>query len=169
MPTIAPTTEDIRNFKGHFRRATKSILEAGGWNASALERAMKVMQASVRQEITFDLGETMNEATLDSGTHVYDYFVARLRIRIVTSRRQNQSFAGDEARELHEKFVSQTLDLLAEEKKPFTEQLLPYYAVKTIRPMGTRSDFEILYFEDFTDVDFGLEFGIRSTAWPLSV
>lgn len=108
----------------------------------------------------------MNQETRDSGKRAYDYFSARLRCRVVTSRRQDQALAPDEARDLHETFVAAVLDTFAEEAAPFTEALLPYYAVKKIQPLGTKSDMNVIYFEDFTDVDFLLEFGIRASAWP---
>ncbi len=125
------------------------------------------MKASARKEISFDLGEALNEEVLINGKHVYDFFSARLRVRIVTSRRQ--AAPVPEIVDLHDSFVADTLDLLAEEKRPFTEELLPYYAVKTLRPLGTKSDLDIIDREDFTDIDFALQFGIRSTAWPLAL
>ncbi len=165
MPAL--TTRDLRNFKGHFRVAVRTILEAAGWSDVVLERASAKLRAAARKEIAFDLGGVLNEETLPTGTHVYDFFAARLRVRIVTARRTDESFPGADATDLHERFVSEALDLLAEEKNPFSEALLPYYAVKMIRPAGTRSDFDPIYFEDFTDVDFELQFGIRSSAWPV--
>lgn len=162
----ANSTRDLRNFKGHFRAASMLAFQAAGITVAVLERSVAKLKSTVRIETSFDLGEAMNQETRDSGLRVYDYFPARLRHRIVTGRRQGQSAAADEARDLHESFVSSALDIFAEEKLPFTEAILPYYSVTTLRPLGTKSDFDVIYFEDFTDVDFHVEFGIRATAWP---
>lgn len=166
MPTQASSTRELRNFKGQFRSATLAILRSGLAVPVDLERGLERLKCSVRTEIAFDLGPALDQQTLPSGKKVYDFFAATLRVRIVTGRKQNQSFPGDEATDLHEIFSSNAMDLLAEEKDPFTEALLPYYAVKTIMPQGSKSDLDVLYFEDFTDIIFGLQFGIRSTAWP---
>lgn len=168
MSTQATNTAVIRNFKGNFRAATREILNTAGWTDVVLERSMARLKATARKEVTFHLGQQANVETLPSGLQVADYFAARLRIRIVTSRRQDQSYPGDEAHELHENFVADALDIFAYEKAPYTEALLPYYAVKPLVTLGTNSDLDILHFEDFTDIDFAIEFGIRSTAWPTS-
>lgn len=162
----APSTQVIRNFKGNFRAAVAGILATAGWTDVMLERSSARLKTSARKEITFDLGEALNLETLDTGIRVYDFFSARLRVRIVTARRSDQTHGSDEARDLHESFVADALDLLAEDKSPFTAELLPYYTVKTLRPLGTKSDLDVLAMEDFTDVEFALEFGIRRGAWP---
>lgn len=162
----ASSTRDLRNFKAHFRRATAAILVQAGVDQVALERALARLKTRARLEITFDLGEALNVATLPSGAHVYDFFAARLRIRVVTGRGQTQAAPLQEAADLHEQIASTVLDCMAEENSPYSAALLPYYSVKTIRPVGTRSDLDINYLEDYTDIDFHLEFGIRSDAWP---
>jgi hypothetical protein len=161
----ASSTKDLRNYKGHFRAATRSLLDAAGWSDAVLERTLTKLSARARREISFDLGEALNEEVLPNGLHVYDYFPFSLRVRVVTARRQ--AAPDPEIVDLHDRFVAEVLDLFAEEKRPFTEALLPYYAVKMLRVGGTRSDLDLIEREDYTDVLFNGQFGIRSSAWPL--
>lgn len=163
----ATSTKHIYNFKGNFAAATAALLATYGWSDAYIERESRRLKAAVRQEITFHLGEAINEAALADGSHVYDFYAARLLVRIVTARRENQSSPDSALRNLHDQYVAETLDALEERKNPFTEELLPYYAVKTIRPLGTRSDLDLTFFEDHTEIEFALQFGIRSTAWPV--
>lgn len=162
----APSTKQIYNFKGNLVAAVRTILVAAGWDEVRLERETAKLKQAIRQEISFDLGEAQNEAVLPDGSHVYDFYPGRLRIRITSARRPDQASALAGVRDLHDQFVCEALDALEERKAPFTTDNLPYYAVKTIRPLGTRSDLDLQFLEDFTDVEFFLEFGIRSTAWP---
>lgn len=162
----APSTKQIYNFKGNFVAATKSILEATGMTDVYLERTLSALKSNARKEITFELGEAINESALPNGEHVYDFFAARLRIRIVTARRADQSSPVAEIRDLHDQFTCEVLAAFEEREAPFTTSNLPYYAVKTIRPLGTRSDLDLTFLEDFTDIDFEIQFGIRSDAWP---
>jgi hypothetical protein len=164
MPAL--TTVSLRNFKGNFRAAVASIMDARGWSDAHLENSSATLSRRARREITFELGEAINLHTLESGRQVYDAFNYRLRIAIVTGRRPAESFPAAEARALHESMVADTLDLFAEDAAPFTPANLPYYSVKTILPAGTRSDFDPIYFEDRTDIDFAGQFCIRSDAWP---
>lgn len=168
MSTAAPDTKAIYNFKGNFDKATCQVLSAAGCDALFLERGLKLLKLSGRIELTFDLGEALNTHTLPDGSQVYDYYNGRLRLRVLTARRQSASFPETGVREIHDQMVCGILDALEERKGPFTEVNLPWYKVNTIRPLGTRSDFNVIDFEDFTDVDFALEFGIRSTAWPVA-
>ena len=50
----------------------------------------------------------------------------------------------------------------------FTSTNLPYYAVKTIRQVGTQRDLDPRWMEDYTRIEFLVQFGIRSQAWPAS-
>lgn len=161
-----PTTRQIRNFKANFRSATLAILTTAGITDVYLERSLAKLKKTARLEVTLDLGEALNEEVLPTGIHVYDFFAARLRIRVVTARGPLEFAPAHEAADLHEGFVADVLDLFAEEKAPFTAELLPYYTVKTLKPLGTKSDLDLVYGEDYTDVDFFMQFGIRSTAWP---
>lgn len=162
----AATTREVRDFKTHFRRATLGILQSAGATPVVLERARALLKSSARLEVSFDLGQALNRDTLPSGRHVYDFFAATLKVRVVTGRGEDQTNPADPAVDLHEQLTSLTLDALAEDQEPFTLENLPYYAVQFIEPAGTTSDFDPIYFEDFTDIRFSLRFGIRSTAWP---
>lgn len=167
MSATAASTKDLRNFKGHFRAAARVLINAAGWDDAVLERELKKLSAVARKEISFDLGDAFNQETLENGLRVYDSFAARLRVRVVTSRRQAAPIP--EIVDLHDRFVADVLDLFTEERNPFTEAILPYYGVITLRPAGTRADLDVLEREDFTDIDFALQFCIRSSAWPLAL
>lgn len=169
MSTVAQSTKQLFNFKGNFKEACLAINDAAGLTDSYLERSTEFVKQKARIEINFDLGEAMNQEVLQPGGQtVYDFFNARLRHRVCTARREDQVTAVAGIRDIHDEFVSTLLATYEERLAPFTEALLPYYAVKTIRPLGTRSDLNIAFWEDFTDVEFLIEFGIRSTAWPVS-
>lgn len=161
----APSTEKLYDFKTNFAVATAKILAASGFTQEYLERQCARLQATLRYEISFDLGEALNEEPLANGDHVYDFYAATLRIRIVSARRPKPAGLGTELRELHDLFVARTLAQFEERRHPF-DALLSWYAVKMIRPLGTGSGFDPLYAEDYTDISFALQFGIKSDAWP---
>lgn len=162
----APSRKQVYNFKGNIKSAAQAIIVAAGITDAYLERTNAFIKQNARVEVSFDLGEATNQEILPDQTYVYDWYSGRLRIRIVTARRQNQTSAVPEVRDIHDEFTCTVLTAFEERLQPFTEALLPYYAVKTIRPLGTRSDLDLSYMEDYTDIEFLLEFGIRPGAWP---
>lgn len=166
MSTVAPSTKQLYNFKGNFKAACLAINQAAGLDDSYLERTVRFVKQKARIEIYLDLGPAANTEERTDETLVYDYFSARLRLRVVTARREDQASALDEVRDIHDEFVCTLFAAYEERLQPFTEALLPYYKVNTIRPLGTRSDVDVAEWADFTDVEFLLEFGIRSTAFP---
>ena len=172
----APARINVYNFKGNFRSAAAAINAVAGLGPSYVERAIAFVNQKARIEINFDLGEALNVAgdPLDPDKLVYDYFNARLRFRVVTQRRNDQASAVSGIIDLHEEFVANILTTYEERMRPFERldtslgaNLLPYYVVKAIKPLGTRSDLDLVNFSDFTDVDFGLEVAICADAWPL--
>ena len=167
---MAAATSELQlfNFEYNFERATESVLEAAGYLNTYIQGANETLPTS-RIEVTFASGQAINEALypLDPAQEVYDFFDGRLSLRIVTERNAE---AGPSLTPgvgpLHEEWAAAVRMLLQERRQPFTETNLPYYAVKTIRQIGTQRDLDPRWLEDYTRIDFLVQFGIRSTAWP---
>jgi hypothetical protein len=163
-------TSDLQlfNFEYNFERAAESILEAGGYLSTFIQGSSATLPAS-RIEVTFASGAAINQAIypLDPAQEVYDFFEGRLSLRIVTERTAEAgpslvSGVGP----MHEEWAAAVRMLLQERRDPFTSTNLPYYAVKTIRQVGTQRDLDPRWMEDYTRIDFAIQFGIRSPAWP---
>jgi hypothetical protein len=160
----ASSTKELFAFENHFERAVESILKAAGYPAVFTTAAQGVLPES-RLEVTFSLGDTLNEHTLDSGQRVYDYFNASLQIRVCTERPADRPSLIPGVARLHEEFCAGVRAALEERDDPF-DGLLPYYEVRTIRPRPTSRGLDTRWLEDFTQLEFLVEFGIRSDAWP---
>lgn len=167
MPTTATDEKQIFNFEYNFERAVESILEGAGYLQTFIQGANETLPPS-RIEIVFASGEATNEAIYprDPDKTVYDFFNGRLSLRIVTVRPDDQPSLIPGVGRLHEEWASAVRVKLQERLSPFNEANLPYYAVKTIRQQATARDFDPRWMEDFTRIDFFIQFGIQSTAWP---
>jgi hypothetical protein len=161
----APSTEHVYDLKTALCTATSQILAEGGFAQVVLERETTRLKTALRYEISFDLGEAMNQHTLDNGELVYDYFAGTLRLRLVSSRRPLAPIMEHPVRELHDRFVARTLALLEERRYPY-RGILAWHEVKKLRPMGAQYGFDPQFIEDFTDMAFATEVGIKSDAWP---
>jgi hypothetical protein len=164
----ATDIKQLFNFENNFERAVESILTAGGIDSAStfIQGANETLPES-RIEITFAAGEATNQAALQTtGEMVYDFFSARLTLRIVTVRPDAQPSIIPGVMSLHEAWCATVRSLLQERVVPFTLTNLPYYGVQTIRPIATQRDLDPRWLEDFTRLDFLVEFGIRSDAWP---
>lgn len=170
---MAATSQiQIYNFENNFEQAVQSILEAGGYHDSYIQGASGELPAS-RFEITAALGDALNEAVLLNGDHVYDFYSLRLSLRIVTIRPDTQPSLLAGVSSLHEEWCAAVRVLLQERRSPFrpagvepAASVLPYYDVKTIRPLPTVRDLDPRWMEDFSRLEFHIEFGIRPDAWP---
>ena len=161
----ASNIKQVLNFDNNIEAATRGVLVAGGYGDSFIAGIEQELPPS-RIEIMFQTGEAMNEAILPSGQHVYDFYAGLLTVRIVTFRPDDQPSLLAGVSTLHSEWAAGVRALLQERATPFTEANLPYYAVKTIRPRGTIRDLDAKWLEDYTRLEFSLEFGIRSDAWP---
>lgn len=161
----ATSTTSLFDFRTNFSEACVAILAAAGYNQAFLERQSSRLTAASRFEISFDLGEALNQETLDDGRKVYDFYNASLRVRIVTARVPKPTGGPDPARAVHDQFAAAVLAAFEECLQPFDSHLT-WYVVRMIRPLGTTSGFDSLYAEDFTDVAFFLQFGVKREAWP---
>lgn len=166
---MAATSEiQLFNFEYNFERAVESILEGGGYLNTFIQGANATLPPS-RIEVTFASGAAINQSLypLDPSQEVYDFFEGRLSVRIVTERTAE---AGPSlvpgVGPMHEEWAAAVRMLLQERRDPFTTTNLPYYAVKTIRQVGTQRDLDARWMEDYTRIEFAIEFGIRSQAWP---
>ena len=155
----------IYNFENNFERAVQSILSAAGYLDTFIQGASASLPAS-RIEITFACGEAINQAVLENRDLVYDFFNARLTLRIVTVRPDDQPSLVAGVSALHEEWVANVRALLEERASPFTASNLPFYTVKTIRQLSTARDLDPRWLEDYTRLDFLVQFGIKSDAWP---
>jgi hypothetical protein len=164
-----PASSEIQiySFENNIERAVQSVLGAAGLLDVFIQGANATLPES-RIEIMFSSGEAMNESTypLDTTQHIYDFFSGRLQLRIVTVRPDNQPSLVAGVSNLHEEWCANVRKILQERNSPFTASNLPYYAIKTIRPLGTQRDLDPRWLEDYTRLDFLIEFGIRSDAWP---
>lgn len=68
---------------------------------------------------------------------------------------------------LHEEWCAGVRAALQERNQPFNRTTLPFYSVQTIRPQGTQRDLDPRWLEDYTRLDYLVQFGIRSDAWPV--
>jgi hypothetical protein len=163
----ATSEKEIYNFENNFERAVESILEAAGYSDTVIQGQRGTLPAS-RVEVTFASGEAINEAVypLDTSKHVYDFFNGRLSLRIVTERPSDQPSLISGVSSLHEEWCAGVRVALQERNTPFTTTNLPHYSVQTIRQQGTQRDLDPRWLEDYTRIDFLIQFGIRSTAWP---
>lgn len=163
-----PATDKVQiyAFESNFERAVQSVLHAAGLLDSYIQGADVTLPYS-RIEITFESGEAINQAILTDRSLVYDFFDGRLTLRIVTVRPEDQPSLISGVRSLHEEWCARVRALLEERAEPFTTTNLPYYTVRTIRQTATRRALDTKWLEDFTQLEFQLQFGIRSDAWPV--
>lgn len=162
----AQSEKQVYAFEGNFELATRAVLQAAGYNETLIQ-GMNVSLPPTRIEVIFALGEALNEAVLLNEDKIYDYFNARLVLRICTERTMDKPSLIDGVLNLHEEWAAGVRTALQERKKPFNETNLPYYHVNTIRPTGSQRDFDVRFLEDYTRLEYLIEFGIRSDAWPL--
>lgn len=162
----ATDLKQIYNFEGAFQRVARDIMQAAGYADTFIEQANDTLPES-RLEITFACGNAINESALDDGSHVYDFFEGRLAVRIVTVRPSDSSSLIPGVATLHEEWSAAVRSLFEERQAKFNETNLPLYAVKTIRPLATTRDLDPRWLEDFTRLEFFVQFGIRSYAWPV--
>ena len=163
-----PATDErqIFNFEHNFERAVESILEGAGITAM-IQGANESLPES-RVEITFAAGEALNTSLhpSDPDQLIYDFFYGTLTLRVVTVRPDDRPSLIPGVGQLHEQWAAAVRQLLQERLNPFTTTNLPYYAVKTIRPQASARDLDPRWMEDYTRLNFAIEFGIRSDAWP---
>lgn len=162
----AQSKKQIYAFEENFEVAVRSVLDKAGLLNLLITGQSDSLPES-RLEILFVLGETLNQATLPNGEHVYDFFNAKLTMRIVTTRPTDQPSLLPGVGMLHSEFAAGTRVALEERLKPFNVENLPWYGVQTIRPAGSARDLDPRWLEDYTRLDYLIEFGIRSNAWPL--
>lgn len=161
----ATDTKQIFNFENAFERATRAVLQAAGYEDTFIQGANQTLPES-RIEVMFSTGEAINEAVLENSDHVYDFFSGILSVRIVTVRPEDQASLISGVGDLHSEWAAGVRVALQERVSPYTTSNLPWLAVKTIRPRATTRDLDPRFLEDYTRLDFYVEFGIRSTAWP---
>lgn len=163
-----PVTDikQLFNYENNVELATQAILAAGGYHDAFIQGSTEKLPAS-RIEITFATGEATNEAVIANGDHVYDTFTGRLSLRIVSNRARNQPSLLAGVSRLHEEWCAGVRSLLQERVNPFTTANLPYYKIHTIRPLATLRDLDPMWMEDYTRLDYHIELGVRSDAWPI--
>ena len=162
----AQDAKQVLNFDNNIERAVQAVLSAGGYLDSYIEGGSAELPPS-RIEVSFSTGEALNEGLLPNGDRVYDYYSGRLSVRIVTFRPDDQPSLLPGVSTVHSEWSAGVRALLQERSAPFTSDNLPFYSVKTIRPLATTRDLDPRWLEDFTRLEFYIEFGIRSGAWPV--
>lgn len=163
----ATSKVQIYAFESNFEKAVQSVLQSAGLLDTFIQGQDATLPES-RIEVMFSSGEAMNQAILTDRSLVYDFFDGMLSLRIVTVRPEDQPSLIAGVRSLHEEWCARVRMLLEERASPFTTSNLPYYTVRTIRQTATRRDLDPRWLEDFTQLVFQLQFGIRSDAWPTS-
>jgi hypothetical protein len=161
----ATDQKQVFNFENNFEIAVAGVLMAGGYGDAFIAGVDNALPAS-RLEVTFETGDAMNEGALPSGEHVYDFYSGKLSVRIVTFRPETQPSLLPGVSSLHCEWAAGVRTLLQERREPFTSANLPYYTVRTIRPRSTRRELDAKWLEDYTQLEFLVEFGIRPDAWP---
>lgn len=162
-----PATDKIQiyAFESNFEKAVQSVLQSAGLLDSFIQ-GQDVTLPDSRIEIMFESGEAINQAILADRSLVYDFFDGRLTLRIVTERPSEQRSLISGVASLHEEWAARVRALLEERVSPFTTANLPHYTVRMIRPTSTQRDLDPKWLEDFTRLEFQVQFGIRSDAWP---
>lgn len=162
-----PATDKVQiyAFESNFEKAVQSVLHTAGLLDSYVQGADVTLPES-RIEITFESGEAINQAIMTDRSLVYDFFDGRLTLRIVTERPIEQRSLIPGVANLHEEWCARVRALFEERAGPFTTTNLPHYTVRMIRPVGTQRDLDPKWLEDFTRLEFQVQFGIRSDAWP---
>lgn len=163
----ATSKTQIYAFESNFEKAVQSVLQGAGLLDTFIQGASVDLPDS-RIEVMFATGEAINQAVLEDRSQVYDFFNAALILRIVTTRPDDQPSLIPGVQSLHEEWCARVRALFEERAQPFTRTNLPYYSVQTIRQTGTQRDLDPKWLEDFTRLDFAVQFGIRSDAWPAS-
>ncbi len=161
----ATSKKQIYNFEGPFQRAFEGVMNAAGYGQTFVERSMETLPPS-RIEVMFSAGAAINQETLADGSHVYDFYDGSLVVRIVTERPSNSPSLIDGVKDLHEEWAAAVRASMEERLTPFNATNLPYYSVQTIRPLATTRDLYPRWLEDFTRLEFFVQFGIRSYEWP---
>lgn len=161
----ASSLKELYNFEGAFERAIRTLLQSAGYADTFIQQANQTLPES-RIEVTFTCGPAVNQEVLADGALVYDFFQGSIVVRIVTVRPADRPSLITGVATLHEEWAAGVRAALEERASPFTASNLPHYAVKTIRPAATQRDLDPRWLEDYTRLEFFVEFGIRSTAWP---
>jgi len=161
----ATDVKQVYNFDNNFETAVRGVLVAGGYGDSFVSGITQDLPES-RIEILFQAGEAINEAVLPNGDHVYDYYTGLLTVRIVTFRPDDQPSLLAGVSTVHSEWAAGVRALLQMRAVPFTSANLPFYVVKAISPRGTARDLDARWMEDYTKLDFSVEFCIRADAWP---
>ena len=162
----ATSEKQVFNFDNNFEQAARAVLVAGGYADAFIEGAQSADLPPSRIEVSFAAGEALNEAALLNGDHVYDYYSGRLTLRVVTFRPEDQPSPIAGVSNLHSEWSAAVRYLFQERRAPFNSVNLPFYSVQAIRPLATTRDLDPKWLEDYTRLEFAVEFGIRADAWP---
>ena len=160
----AENEKQIWNLIGVIEAAAARILEAAEVPTVLLPRANAALPSS-RLEVSFTPGEATNQHTLADGRKVYDYFEGgELRIRLATERPETRASLIPGVGDLHAEFLAAVLEAFDESRRPF-DDLLPFHYVNTVRPGRHQRDLDSRFLEDFTELRFVVDVGVKETAW----
>ena len=165
---MAATNEtQIWDLISPMEKAVATLLTAANVPTVMIPRSNETLPES-RVEIMFVPGEAANVNTLSDGRKVYDYFTnGELRIKIITFRPDQQSSLLTGVRDLHAEFAGEVGKALDESGCPF-DGLLPFHYVNTIRPTRPFRDFDSQFMEDYTELVYAIDYGVKETAWIVS-
>lgn len=145
-------------------KAVDTLLTAAEVPTVLIPRSNDTLPES-RVEITFIPGDAANQTTLSDGRKVYDYFTnGELRVKILTFRPEQQASLITGVRDLHAQFAGEVGKALDESRCPF-DPLLPFHYVLKIRPTRPFRDFDAQFMEDFTELVYSIDYGIKENAW----
>jgi hypothetical protein len=166
----AETTAQLLSIETAIEAATRTILDSAGLHENYLPRSADSLPRSYI-EITATLGEAINQGIHASGDTQYldwDYYQALLQIRLLTERAPENPTLPTATSQLHTTWLGGVRAALLESTCPYTEALLPYHAINMIKPLNTTRDLEPNFLHDITTLEYQLQVGIRSEAWPTS-
>ncbi len=177
MPlTISATDKAVLNFDENFAAATRTLFAANGLDYIFAIPGDDTQQPETSGEIVFETGQSLNKgyvaayhtANPDSDGIVDDAYAATLTINLRTPRLEGATPAitpGILSR--HNEICATIRALLQTHRNPFDSLGASFtlYAVKFIRPVGTRHYTDQEFNQDVSTLIFAVEFAILPTAW----
>jgi hypothetical protein len=155
----------LANFDENFTRAVITLLEEQGIDiAVQTGDGGNMPESSI--EVVFGLGPSTNKGKNCNGDIVDDYFVgSNLTLTIRTYRPLDQAALVPGILRWHSELAAKIRCIFQPHREAFTHDLLPYYRVKFMRPIGTRHFVDQEFEQDCTTITFEFEFAIPPEAW----
>lgn len=178
MSTIPISQADLAvlNFDENFAVGTRTLFASNGLDQIFSVPGDDTQQAATAGEIVFETGASLDKnyvpayhaANPLSDGVVDDAYAATLTVNLRTPRAVGNTPALTAGiLDRHNEICATIRGILQTHRNPYDSigAAFPYYAVKFIRPVGTRHYADQDFEQDVSTLIFALEFAILPTAW----